>query len=189
MKIKLLNKIAKVGIDNLDKTKYEVSEFVENPDAIMVRSAAMHDMEFGKELKAIARAGAGVNNIPVDRCAKEGIVVFNTPGANANAVKELTLAGLLLASRDIVGGIEWVKGAKDDADIAKTAEKAKKNFAGTEISEDELIYLIGDTLENLYAQESSDASIDIVEPEINKEEIEQYLIDTRISTIALALLE
>lgn len=133
MKIKLLNKIAKVGIDNFDKKKYEVSEFVENPDAIMVRSAVMHEMPLGENLLAIARAGAGVNNIPVEKCAENGIVVFNTPGANANGVKELAVAALLLASRDIVGGIEWANSIADDPDIAKTVEKGKSKFAGCEI--------------------------------------------------------
>ena len=133
MKIKLLNKIAKVGIDNLDKTKYEVSEFVENPDAIMVRSAVMHDMPLGDNLLAIARAGAGVNNIPVEKCAEEGIVVFNTPGANANGVKELAVAALLLASRDVVGGIEWANSISEDPEIAKAVEKGKSKFAGCEI--------------------------------------------------------
>ena len=133
MKIKLLNKIAKVGIDNLDRTKYEVSEFVENPDAIMVRSAVMHEMPLGDNLLAIARAGAGVNNIPVEKCAEEGIVVFNTPGANANGVKELAVAALLLASRDVVGGIEWANSISDDPEIAKAVEKGKSKFAGCEI--------------------------------------------------------
>ncbi len=132
-KIKLLNKIAKVGIDNLDKTKYEVSEFAENPDAIMVRSAVMHDMPLGDNLLAIARAGAGVNNIPVEKCADEGIVVFNTPGANANGVKELAIAALLLASRDVVGGIEWANSISEDPEIAKAVEKGKSKFAGCEI--------------------------------------------------------
>lgn len=133
MKIKLLNKIAKVGIDNFDKKKYEVSEFVENPDAIMVRSAVMHEMPLGENLLAIARAGAGVNNIPVEKCAENGVVVFNTPGANANGVKELAVAALLLASRDVVGGIEWANSIADDPDIAKTVEKGKSKFAGYEI--------------------------------------------------------
>ena len=133
MKIKLLNKIAKVGIDNLDRTKYEVSEFVENPDAIMVRSAVMHEMPLGDNLLAIARAGAGVNNIPVEKCAEEGIVVFNTPGANANGVKELAVAALLLASRDVVGGIEWANSISDDPEIAMAVEKGKSKFAGCEI--------------------------------------------------------
>ena len=132
-KIKLMNKIAKVGIDVFDKKEYEVSELVENPDAIMVRSAALHDMSFPSSLLAIARAGAGVNNIPVDRCAEEGIVVFNTPGANANGVKELAVAALLLASRDIVGGIEWAKGLGTEPDVAKAVEKGKSKFAGHEI--------------------------------------------------------
>lgn len=127
-----MNPIAEVGT-NLFTEEYQVTENAEQADAILVRSSAMHDMAFGKELKAIARAGAGVNNIPLERCAEEGIVVFNTPGANANGVKELVLAGMLLASRDIVGGIEWVKEHKDDADIAKAAEKAKKAFAGCEL--------------------------------------------------------
>ena len=116
MKIQLLNKIAAVGLAQLGDA-YTVGETVENPDGILVRSAAMHEMEFGSELKAIARAGAGVNNIPIDRCTEQGIVVFNTPGANANGVKELALCALLLASRDIVGGIAWAKTL--DADVAK----------------------------------------------------------------------
>lgn len=132
-KIKLLNKIAKVGTDNLAADKYEIGEDIENPDAIMVRSAVMHDMEFGDNLLAIARAGAGVNNIPVERCAKEGIVVFNTPGANANGVKELAVAALMLASRNIVGGIEWAKTLKGQPDVAKLVEKGKSQFAGCEV--------------------------------------------------------
>ncbi len=131
-KIKLMNKIAKVGTDVL-KDKYEVSDTVENPDALMVRSASLHETVFNPELIAIARAGAGVNNIPIDTCADKGIVVFNTPGANANGVKELAVAALILASRDIAGGIEWVKGIADDPDIAKSVEKGKSRFAGNEI--------------------------------------------------------
>lgn len=127
-----LNPIAKVGLNQFDDN-YTAVEQMEDADAVLVRSAAMHELEFGENLKVIARAGAGVNNIPLDRCAEEGIVVFNTPGANANGVKELVLAGLFLASRDIVGGIEWVKENKEDADIAKKAEKAKKAFAGCEL--------------------------------------------------------
>ncbi len=132
-KIQLLNKIAKVGTDRFDVNKYELSEDISNPDAIMVRSAAMHDMEFGDNLKAIARAGAGVNNIPIDKCSEKGIVVFNTPGANANGVKELALAALLLASRDIVGGIEWVKTLKGTEAPEKAVEKGKSKFAGIEL--------------------------------------------------------
>lgn len=129
-----LNKIAKCGADAFDQAKYTVADAVENPDAIMVRSAAMHDMQFGNKLLAIARAGAGVNNIPVDRCAEEGIVVFNTPGANANAVKELVIAGLLLSSRKVTDAIDWVSTLKGQEDIGKKVEKGKSNFAGPEIS-------------------------------------------------------
>ena len=132
-KIQLLNKIAKCGT-NIFGSVYNVGESVENPDAIMVRSAVMHDMEFGANLKAIARAGAGVNNIPLDKCAEAGIVVFNTPGANANGVKELVLCGMLLACRDVVGGIEWVRENADDETIAKRVEKEKSKFAGTEVA-------------------------------------------------------
>ncbi len=134
MNIQLLNKIAAVGTDKLDKSLYTVGADVQNPDAIMVRSAAMHDMEFGKELKAIARAGAGVNNIPVDRCAKEGIVVFNTPGANANGVKELAICALLLASRNIVGGVKWAESLQGTEGVAKAVEAGKSQFAGCEIA-------------------------------------------------------
>ena len=128
-----LNPIAGVGLANFNEN-YQQTESLEGADAVLVRSAAMHGMELPKSLLAVARAGAGVNNIPLADCAEQGIVVFNTPGANANGVKELVLAGLLLASRDIAGGIEWVKSDKEDGDIAKTAEKQKKKFAGCEIS-------------------------------------------------------
>lgn len=131
--IQTLNKIAACGTDLLDKSKYTFGDNVENPDAILVRSAKMHDMEFGSNLTAIARAGAGVNNIPVDKCAEQGIVVFNTPGANANGVKELAVAGMILASRDVIGGANWVQANKADPDIAKTVEKSKSQFAGTEV--------------------------------------------------------
>lgn len=127
-----LNPIAQVGLEKFSN-QYEKTEKIEEADGILVRSAAMHDMELPENLLAIARAGAGVNNIPLDRCAEKGIVVFNTPGANANGVKELVIAGMLLASRDVAGGIEWVKENVSDENIAKDAEKAKKNFAGTEI--------------------------------------------------------
>ncbi len=128
-----LNKIAAVGTDKLDSALYNVGTDVQNPDAIMVRSAAMHDMTFGPELQAIARAGAGVNNIPVDRCSKEGIVVFNTPGANANGVKELAICALMLASRDVVGGIKWADTLQGTEGVAKTVEAGKSKFAGVEI--------------------------------------------------------
>ena len=127
-----LNPISAVGMNKLDEN-YVKTENADEADVIFVRSAKMHEMEFGKNLKAIARAGAGVNNIPLDSCAKKGIVVFNTPGANANGVKELVIAGLMLASRDIAGGCHWVRENKNDPNIAKTAEKAKKAFAGNEI--------------------------------------------------------
>ena len=127
-----LNPIAQIGLDIFNEA-YQKTDAVDNADAILVRSATMHDMEFSTSLKAIARAGAGVNNIPLDKCAEKGIVVFNTPGANANGVKELVIAGMLLASRDVIGGIDWVKEHEADADLAKAAEKAKKAFTGTEI--------------------------------------------------------
>lgn len=128
-----LNPIADVGLD-LFSTDYKQVEDIRDADAVLVRSASMHDAELPENLLAVARAGAGVNNIPLDQCAEKGIVVLNTPGANANGVKELVFAGMLLASRDIVGGIDWVKENKDDTDIAKSAEKAKKAFAGTELA-------------------------------------------------------
>ncbi len=131
-KIHCLNAISKYGTDLLTDN-YELTEDLAQAQAILVRSAAMHDMEFSDELLAIGRAGAGVNNIPLDACAQKGIVVFNTPGANANGVKELVLAGLLLASRDVIGGIRWTEENKGDENIAKTTEKSKKAFAGCEI--------------------------------------------------------
>lgn len=126
------NAISKYGTDRLT-SDYALTDDLARAEGVLVRSAALHETEFGDSLLAIARAGAGVNNIPLDRCANEGIVVFNTPGANANGVKELVIAGLLLAARDVVGGIEWCKENKEDANIAKTVEKAKKAFAGYEI--------------------------------------------------------
>lgn len=132
VKYNCLNPIANIGLD-LFTDAYTKTDAFEDADAVLVRSAAMHDMELGDNLCAVARAGAGVNNIPLDKCAEKGIVVFNTPGANANGVKELVVAGLMLASRDVVGGINWVKENKDDANISKTMEKAKSKFAGKEI--------------------------------------------------------
>lgn len=128
-----LNPIAAVGLD-LFSDDYQKVEDIKDAEAVLVRSAAMHDLELPEGLAAVARAGAGVNNIPLDKCAEKGIVVFNTPGANANGVKELVFAGMLYASRDIVGGIDWCLANQNDENIAKTAEKQKKNFAGTEIS-------------------------------------------------------
>ena len=130
--IKLLNKIAKIGTDKLDRSLFNVGEDVEAPYGIMVRSASMHEKEFTPELRAIARAGAGVNNIPIERCTENGVVVFNTPGANANAVKELVIAGLMLASRDVVGGVKWAGTLTED--VAKQVEKGKSKFAGVEIA-------------------------------------------------------
>lgn len=132
-----LNPIAQVGLDKFTKD-FIKTEDVNAAEGILVRSAAMHDMEFSDNLLAVARAGAGVNNIPLERLAEKGVVVFNTPGANANGVKELVIAGMLLASRDIVGGIKWVESDKDDENIAKATEKEKKRFAGTEIQDKKL---------------------------------------------------
>ncbi len=132
-KIKTYNKISKVGLDVFDD-KYTVGDEVENADGAIVRSASLHDTEFPETLKAIARAGAGTNNIPIDRCSEKGIVVFNTPGANANAVKELVLAGLLIGSRRVISGIEWAKTLKGNgAGVGKMVEKGKGAFAGPEI--------------------------------------------------------
>lgn len=131
-KINCLNPISDVGLKNFND-KYEVTADVKEAQGILVRSASMHEMEIPEGLLAVARAGAGVNNIPLDVCAEKGVVVFNTPGANANGVKELVLAGMLLAARDVVGGIDWVKENRENPDIAKAAEKEKKHFAGHEI--------------------------------------------------------
>lgn len=133
MKIHCLNNISKYGLDLLPKT-YEITKDVHESELILVRSAVMHEMEIPEKLIAVARAGAGVNNIPLEKLAKSGIVVFNTPGANANGVKELVIAGMLLSVRDIHGGLNWVKNNQSDPDIAKTVEKAKAQFGGTEIS-------------------------------------------------------
>jgi len=131
--IKTLNKISKVGLQVLDPQKYEIADELDAPDAILVRSAKMHDYEFNKELLCIARAGAGTNNIPLDRCTEEGIVVFNTPGANSEAVKELAICAMFLASRDITGGISWVQTVKDDPEVAQKVEKEKSKFTGPEL--------------------------------------------------------
>lgn len=129
---KCLNPISKVGLDRLT-ADYAQTDDLAQADAVLVRSAAMHDMELPANVKAVARAGAGVNNIPLEKCAEQGVVVFNTPGANANGVKEMVIAGMLLASRDIVGGIEWIEQQKENENIGKLAEKQKKQFAGCEI--------------------------------------------------------
>ena len=134
-RIKTLNKISSAGLDQLDKSRFQVGNDVENEDGILVRSAAMHDYVFPDALRAIARAGAGTNNIPIDRCSENGIVVFNTPGANANAVKELVIAALLIASRDILGGADWVQEQPHtpNVDLAAAVEKGKSAFVGPEL--------------------------------------------------------
>ena len=132
-KIKTYNKISKSGLSVFDD-KYTIGDEVDNADGAIVRSAALHDVEFPESLKAIARAGAGTNNIPIDRCSEQGIVVFNTPGANANAVKELVLAGLLIGSRRVISAIVWAKTLKGNgAEVGKMVEKGKRAFAGPEI--------------------------------------------------------
>ena len=131
-KIKLYNNIAPIGINAFDE-RYDVSEDMENEDAILVRSANLFDIDYNPNLKSIARAGAGVNNIDIDTCTKKGIVVFNTPGANSNAVKELVFAGMLMASRDIYHGIEWAKSQTNNENLAKDMEKQKKQYAGNEL--------------------------------------------------------
>lgn len=132
MKYSCLNPIAPIGL-NIFNENYEKTDNIDEADIILVRSASMHDMQFSDNLKAIARAGAGVNNIPLNVCSEKGIVVFNTPGANANGVKELVIAGLMLASRDIIGGVNWVQTIKDQPGVAKLVEKGKGKFAGKEI--------------------------------------------------------
>ena len=134
-RIKTLNKIAAVGLNQLDKNRFQVGDSVENEDGILVRSAKMHDYEFPSALRAIARAGAGTNNIPLDRCSENGIVVFNTPGANANAVKELAVTAMLIASRDVLGGADWVQeqAHTPNVDVAAAVEKGKSAFAGPEL--------------------------------------------------------
>lgn len=136
-KIHCLNSISKVGLDSFSED-YAFTDNISEADALLVRSASLHDTEFSGDLVAIARAGAGVNNIPVDRCSEEGIVVFNTPGANANSVKELVIAAMLIVARDVIGGIEWVKSVMDNPNIAKEVEKAKSRFAGHEIKNKKL---------------------------------------------------
>ena len=132
--IKTMNKISKLGLDLLDKSKYTCSDDAANADAILVRSASLHEVEFESSIKAIARAGAGVNNIPIDRCTEQGIVVFNTPGANANAVKELVVLGLLISSRKVAPSLEWIKTLKGSGDeVSKLVEKGKGQFVGPEI--------------------------------------------------------
>ena len=132
-RIQTLNKVSKIGIELFSRDSYEVASEIVNPDAILVRSANMLDMQIPESVKAVARAGAGVNNVPIDRCSASGVVVFNTPGANANGVKELVLAGLLLSSRKIVPGVLWAKGLAGQADVPSLIEKGKSQFGGPEI--------------------------------------------------------
>ncbi|MCL2176147.1 MAG: 3-phosphoglycerate dehydrogenase, partial [Treponema sp.] len=132
-RIQTLNKIAPVGLEQFSRDNYEIASDIPNPDAIIVRSADMNDMQIPSSVTAIARAGAGYNNIPVKRCSESGIVVFNTPGANANAVKELALAAMLISSRNIVGGINWAASEAGNPDIADLVEKEKSKFTGPEI--------------------------------------------------------
>ncbi|MBR5859463.1 MAG: 3-phosphoglycerate dehydrogenase [Clostridia bacterium] len=160
--IKLYNKISQIGLDVFDSAKYNVSETAEAPEGILVRSAALHDEAFGKELLAIARAGAGVNNIPIDRCSENGIVVFNTPGANANGVKELALAALLLASRDIVGGVNWALSLKGTPDVAKQVEKGKSKFVGPEIKGKTLGVIGLGAIGGMVANAASDIKMNVV---------------------------
>ena len=161
--IKTLNKISNVGLDKFDTAKYAYGDDIENPDAIMVRSASMHDMEMPKSLLAIARAGAGVNNIPVEDCAQQGIVVFNTPGANANAVKELVICGLLLSSRKVTKAIDWCKTIKDEGDnVGKTVEKGKSAFAGPEIKGKTLGVIGLGAIGRLVAEAAVDLGMEVI---------------------------
>ncbi len=161
--IKTLNKISNVGLSKFDESKYTCANEIENPDAIMVRSASMHDMEMPKSLLAIARAGAGVNNIPVADCAAQGIVVFNTPGANANAVKELVICGLLLSSRKVTRAIDWCKTIKDEGDnVGKTVEKGKSAFAGPEIKGKTLAVIGLGAIGRLVAETAVDLGMKVI---------------------------
>lgn len=161
--IKLLNKISDVGLSKFDTTKFNYGDDVENPDAIMVRSASMHDMDMPQSLLAIARAGAGTNNIPVADCAEKGIVVFNTPGANANAVKELVILGLLLSSRKVTKAIDWCKTIKDQGDnVGKTVEKGKSAFAGPEIKGKTLAVIGLGAIGRLVAEAAVDLGMTVI---------------------------
>lgn len=161
--IKTLNKISNVGLVKFDEAKYAISDDCENPDAIMVRSASMHDMVMPESLLAIARAGAGTNNIPVADCAEKGIVVFNTPGANANAVKELVILGMLLSSRKVTKAIDWCKTIKDEGDnVGKTVEKGKSAFAGPELKGKTLAVIGLGAIGRLVAEAAVDLGMDVV---------------------------
>lgn len=161
--IKTLNKISHVGLSKFDKTRYTYGDDIANPDAIMVRSASMHDMEMPESLLAIARAGAGTNNIPVADCAAKGIVVFNTPGANANAVKELVILGMLLSSRKVTKAIDWCKTIKDEGDnVGKTVEKGKSAFAGPEIKGKTLVVVGLGAIGRLVAEAAVDLGMKVI---------------------------
>lgn len=161
--IKLLNKISNVGLKKYDTAKYSCSDSLENPDAVMVRSASMHDMQMPESLLAIARAGAGTNNIPVSDCADNGIVVFNTPGANANAVKELVILGLLLSSRKVTKAIDWCKTIKNEGDnVGKTVEKGKSAFAGPEIKGKTLVVIGLGAIGRLVAEAAVDMGMNVI---------------------------
>lgn len=160
--IKTLNKISSVGLSKFDTSKYSYGDNVENPDAVMVRSASMHDMKMPESLLAIARAGAGVNNIPVADCTNQGIVVFNTPGANANAVKELVICGLLLSSRKITKAIDWCKTIKNDENVSKSVEKGKSAFAGPEIKGKTLAVIGLGAIGRLVANAAVDLGMDVI---------------------------
>ena len=161
--IKLLNKISNVGLAKFDTKEFAYSDDMENPDAIMVRSASMHDMEMPESLLAIARAGAGTNNIPVADCANKGIVVFNTPGANANAVKELVVLGMLLSSRKVTKAIDWCKTIKDEGEnVGKTVEKGKSAFAGPELKGKTLGVIGLGAIGRLVAEVAVDLGMDVI---------------------------
>lgn len=161
--IKLLNKISNVGLSKFDTKEFAYSDDMENPDAIMVRSASMHDMEMPESLLAIARAGAGTNNIPVADCANKGIVVFNTPGANANAVKELVVLGMLLSSRKVTKAIDWCKTIKDEGDnVGKTVEKGKSAFAGPELKGKTLGVIGLGAIGRLVVEAAVDLGMDVI---------------------------
>lgn len=181
--IKTLNKISPVGLSKFDTTKYTYGDDIENPDAIMVRSAAMHDMEMPESLLAIARAGAGVNNIPIDKCAAQGIVVFNTPGANANAVKELVICGMLLSSRKITKAIEWCKTIKNDENVGKSVEKGKSAFAGPEIKGKTLAVIGLGAIGRLVANAAVALGMDVVgyDPFLSEEATE--MLDKHVQVI------
>lgn len=161
--VKTLNKISNVGLSKFDEAKYTIDDSAQSPDAIMVRSAAMHDMEMPSSLLAIARAGAGVNNIPIPKCTDLGIAVFNTPGANANAVKELVICGLLLSSRKVTKAIDWCKTIKDEGDnVGKTVEKGKSAFAGPEIKSKTLAVIGLGAIGRLVAEAAVDLGMNVI---------------------------